>query len=398
MKPIKECRACGGSLTEFLDLGKQYLADFREDDSKPPKYPLVAVKCNKCHLVQLKHSTPQAEMYHENYGFKSSVNEKIIIDLDDIVTHAYQYVNDPKSWLDIASNDGTLLSFVPKDVYRVGVDPVKFLCDEAQQFADRIINDYFNNKLGIPDVFDVITSISCFYDMPDPYQFVFDVKESLNPKGVWIIQQNYLLTTLQLKAVDNFCHEHLEYYTLLSLENLLDRFGLEVNEVSTSTVNGGVIRTVVSHKGTFPIDDSVYEQRRIEEDFELNTMIPYTEFAENVMDNINQLRRLVLDLKLEDKSIAIIAASTRGSTIWQCADLGPNEIEYAVERNEAKVGRMFSPIGIPIISEKLFRAHPTDYAIIGPWFFAAGIIDREKDYLDSGGKLIIPLPEVRIVD
>ena len=135
----------------------------------------------------------------------------------------------------------------------------------------------------------------------------------------------------------------------------------------------------------------------IEEDYELNTMIPYEEFAENVMDNINQLRRLVFDLKMEDKSIAILAASTRGATIWQCADLGPDEIDYAVERNPAKVGRMFSSIGIPIISEEEAHKRKPDYMIIGPWFFAHQIIDREKDYLDSGGRLIIPLPEVRIV-
>lgn len=397
LKAISKCRACGGSLTDFLDLGKQYLSDFREDNSKPPKYPLVAVKCDQCHLVQLKHSTPQKEMYHENYGFKSGISESIKNDLDDIVTHAFQYKNDPASWLDIASNDGTLLSFVPSDVYKVGVDPVKFLSDEAKEHADLIINDYFQNPVdyALKD-FDVITSISCFYDMPNPSQFVEDVASVLSPKGVWIIQQNYLLTTMQLLAVDNFCHEHLEYYTLLSLEILLDRYGLEVNEVQLSTINGGSIRTAVSHKGTFPIDDSVYKQREEEKEVGLRLLAPYTEFADNAMQKINQLRRLVLDLKIEGHSIAIIAASTRGATIWQCAALGADEIEFAVERNPAKVGKMFSAIGIPIISEEHFSKFPTDYAIIGPWFFSDQIVDRMKDYLDSGGKLIAPLPEVEI--
>ena len=85
--------------------------------------------------------------------------------------------------------------------------------------------------------------------MPDPNQFVADVAKMLDKNGVWIIQQNYLLTTVELSAVDNFCHEHLEYYTLKSLENLLNKHDLEVNEVYTSMVNGGSIRTIVSHKG-----------------------------------------------------------------------------------------------------------------------------------------------------
>lgn len=410
MPKISSCRACGGSLTQFLDLGKQYLSDFREDEERPPKYPLVAVICEDCKLVQLKHTTPQKEMYHERYGFKSSINEKIVIDLDDVVTHAFQYQNNPQRWLDIASNDGTLLSFVPNDIYRVGVDPVKFLCQEAEQFADLIIPKYFDSKYfkwqdydlgGAVDgytTFDVITCISCFYDMPDPSKFVQDVKNVLAKKGVWVIQQNYLLTTMQLKAVDNFCHEHLEYYNLNSLENLLDRFDLEVNEVHLSTVNGGSIRTIVSHKGTYEVDKSVFAQRMIEEDYGLDTLEPYEVFASEAMDNIDQLHRLVSDLKDEGKSVAILAASTRGATIWQCAEFGPDLIDYAVERNPAKVGKMFSAINIPIISEEEAHSRMPDYMIIGPWFFADQIIDRERPYIEHGGSLIIPLPKVEIID
>lgn len=394
--PIKNCRACGSiSLIEFLNLGKQYLSDFRDDDSKPPRYPLVAVICEDCRLVQLRHSAPQKAMYHNNYGFKSAMSDSIIIDLDDIVTHAFQYQNDPQTWLDIGSNDGTLLSFVPRDIYTVGVDPVTFLCVEAEQHADLIVNDYFNCDVG--GEYDVITTISCFYDMPDLRTFVQDVNDVLADKGIWVIQQNYLLDSLRLRAVDNFCHEHLTYFTLYSLDKLLHQFGLEVNEVYLSTVNGGSIRTIVSRKGDYEVDESVYKQRLVEQNFGVTTLTPYREFADSIMENINKLRRLVLDLRLEQKRIAILAASTRGATIWQTADLGPEEIDFAVEKNPAKVGKWFSAVGIPIISEAEARHRKPDYMIIGPWFFADRIIDREKSYLDSGGKLITPLPEVKII-
>jgi NDP-4-keto-2,6-dideoxyhexose 3-C-methyltransferase len=395
--PITNCRACAGAnLTSFLDLGKQYLSDFRADRKKPRRYQLEAVFCHDCKLVQLSQSVPQAQMYHDRYGFKSGISQSIKDDLDSVVTHAFQYVNDPRRWLDIASNDGTLLSFVPADVYRVGVDPVAFLCAEAKPHADLIINDYFKDFDLEP--FDVITSVSCFYDMPDPSQFVADVKSVLAAKGVWIIQQNYLLTTMQLAAVDNFCHEHLEYYSLLSLEKLLQRFDLEVVEVTTSMVNGGSIRTVVAHRGAYAVDESVWGQRSLENDAELASLAPYQEFAERVGGRLNQLYQLTSDLKAAGKSIAILAASTRGATIWQAASLGPQLIDYAVERNPAKVGKYFSAIGLPIIAEADFRARRPDYAIIGPWFFADEIIDREQDYLKNGGRLIKPLPEVEIID
>ena len=397
MKAIKECRVCGDTnLVEFLNLGKQYLADFREDDQKPPCYPIVAVFCEGCKLVQLRHTTPQPEMYHDNYGFKSGVSDSIKRDLDDIVRHCFQYQNDPKRWLDIASNDGTLLSFVPSDIYRVGVDPVGFLCAEAEQHANLIVNDYFG--FMFTDPFDVITSVSCFYDMPSPNFFVKDVKEVLAPKGIWVIQQNYLLTTMELAAVDNFVHEHIEYYTLLSLENLLMRHGLEVNEVSLSTVNGGSIRTVVSYKGTFPVDSSVQTQRDREEAYGLSAVEPYKEFARVVGLELEKLRSLVAGYKSEGKKIALIAASTRGATIWQSAGIDSTLVDYAVERNPAKVGKNFSQLGIPIISEEEFRKRQPEVAIVGPWFFSSEIVDREREYIEKGGTLVIPLPKVTIVN
>lgn len=401
IQPITECRACKSTdLTEFLDLGEQYLADFREDESKPPKYPLVAVICGGCDLVQLKHTTPQPEMYHERYGFKSGVSDSIKADLKDVVQEALTYKDNPKTWLDIASNDGTLLSYVPGRTHKTGVDPVGFLCEEAKQHADTIVNDYFNldGRLGdCVGFFDVVTSISCFYDMPDPSKFVRDVKEVLVKDGVWVIQQNYLLTTMQLGAVDNFCHEHLEYYALLSLENLLNRFGLEVNEVLLSSVNGGSIRTVVSNKGTHRVDASVERQRQVEADYGLDTLKPYQEFSKKVVKNLEALHDFVNYKKQQGKTIAILAASTRGASIWQSAGIGPELVDYAVERNPAKVGKWFSAIGIPIISEEEARKRRPDYMLVGPWFFADEIIKREQQYIKDGGALIIPLPKVEVV-
>lgn len=396
MGAIKKCRACGSEdLVGFLDLGSQYLSDFKRDDSKPPKGRLAAVICEVCKLVQLRHNTPPEMMYHDNYGFKSGISKTIRDDLDDAVRHAFQYVNDPKSWLDIASNDGTLLSYVPEDVYRVGVDPITFLCIEAQQHADLIVNDFFSASVG--GEYDVITSISCFYDMLDPSQFVKDVKDVLAKDGVWLIQQNYLLTTMQLSAVDNFCHEHLEYYTLLSLENLLNRFGLEVNEVTITTVNGGSIRTIVSRKGTYDIDESVQKQRDTEADYRVDKLQTYKDFANSVGASLNALHQLVSNLKSEGETIFILAASTRGAVIWQAADIDHTQIDFVVERNPAKVGRYFSAIGVPIISEAVARAMNPGYMLVGPWFMAEEITEREQKYLDSGGHLILPLPQVTVV-
>lgn len=396
MRTITNCRSCeSADLTDVIDLGEQYTSDFRADDSKTPKYPVEAVICGACKLVQLRHTTPSGDMYHENYGFKSGVSDSIRNDLKEIVERGLEYA--PKRWLDIASNDGTLLSFVPKDVYRVGVDPIGFLCEEARQHADKILNEFFQPKGHLEVGYDVITSISCFYDMDAPNTFVADVSQVLAEDGVWIIQQNYLLTTMELGAVDNFCHEHLEYYTLLSLEPLLERHGFEVFRVETNMVNGGSIRTYVGHRGHHKVQDSVHQQRTIEADTKLDEVDTYEEFAAKAKAQLDALSNLVADLHAKGNKIAILAASTRGSSIWQAAGIG-KYVEYAIERNPAKVGKYFSAIGIPIVSEDYARGNKPDYMIVGPWFFAfPEIVRREKDYLDRGGALIIPLPEVEVI-
>jgi NDP-4-keto-2,6-dideoxyhexose 3-C-methyltransferase len=232
--------------------------------------------------------------------------------------------------------------------------------------------------------------------MPDPNKFVSDVKDSMHDKTVWVIQQNYILPTLQLGALDNFCHEHLEYYSLLSLENLLERHGLEVFDLRVSMINGGSIRTLVCKKGAYPVQDSVERQRTVELDAGLHTLEPYFKFAEQAENNIRNLREAVDELKREGKTVYILAASTRGATIWQAVGLSAEVCPFAVERNPAKVGKYFSALGIPIISEEEARERNPDAMLVGPWFFIDEVIDREQDYLNNGCLLIAPLPEVKI--
>jgi len=399
------CRVDNGNLTPLLDLGEQYLSDFREDDSLPPKYPLEVMMCEDCKLVQLGDTTPSGEMYHERYGFKSGVNEAIRNNLAEIVDECLTLKPKARAWLDIASNDGTLLSNVPENIYRVGIDPITKYCKEAEAHADRIVNEFFSpqyfekrlNEDTVHQVFDVITSISMFYDLDDPNKFVSGVKQVLAKGGIWSIQQNYLLTTMELNAVDNVCHEHLEYYSLYALEKLLDRHGLEVFDCSTNLINGGSIRTLVARKGERPIQDSVERQRTKELDFGINDPAKYEEFAKNVQERLKKLADFVMSEAVNGKVTYIYGASTRGGTIWQGAGLGVKHLPKAVERNPEKVGKMISSIQVPIISEEQARQEHPDYMLISPWFFGDVFVERERKYLEAGGKFIFPLPNVELV-
>lgn len=401
--PGRNCRSCGASdLTGVLDLGDQYLSDFRDDDRRPPRWPLTLMRCPGCGLLQLRDTTPRELMYHDRYGFRSGVNEAVRADLRDVVDHASRLSPRARRWLDIACNDGTLLSFVPDHVHRAGVDPVAAFAAESWLHADRVETGFFDAAMFAPgpsgepyEQFDVVTAISMFYDLDDPNAFAADVARVLAPGGVWLIQQNYALSMLEIGAVDNVCHEHVTYWTLTALEHLLARHGLEVNDVRLSGLNGGSFRTVVSRQGTRPVAASVAAQRRREAERLPDALAAFPGRARRAFAD---LRELITGINAAGQRCYIYGASTRGGTIWQAAGLTVADLPYAVERQPAKIGRRIASIGVPIISEERARADHPEYMLVSPWFFRDVFVEREREYLRSGGRLIFPLPDLEIVD
>lgn len=394
-----KCRACGSrKLEKVLDLGDQHLSDFRPDLTvMPPRFPLRVVFCEDCYLAQLDTTVPRELMYHERYGFKSGVNGSIRANHMEIVAEASKRHPTAKTWLDIACNDGTLLSYVNPHLRRVGVDPVKKYADQALEHADRVVNDYFSAASLVGEQFDVITAISVFYDLDDPNAFIEDVLEVLAPGGIFVVQQNYLLDTITLNAIDNICHEHLTYFSLLSMGRLLDRHGLEIVDIAGTTVNGGSIRTTIARKGEWPVSPLVFAQKRLELLAGLDSPQTMLRFNWAASEEIDAIAKLVEDIVELGQSIYVYGASTRGATLWQACGFGPEHIAAAVDRNPEKVGKYMSAIQVPIISEEQARRERPDYMLISPWFFAEEILHRDKRMLELGTKAIVPLPYVRVL-
>jgi len=394
---LTDCRGCGTGTETVLDLGEHYLPDFAEPgEPRGPRYPLRLEFCPSCTLLQLAETTPRDALYHERYGFKSGVNEAIRADLADVVRYALDAKPGARSWLDIACNDGTLLSEVQRSAYRAGIDPLKQFAEEAGLHADEIVSDFFRPEY-FDRSFDVITSVSMFYDLDDPIAFAKDVASVLADDGVWVVQQNYAAAMLERNAVDNLCHEHVTYFSVTSLIPVLASAGLEVNGVAYSDVNGGCFRTLVSRKGSRPVLPSVAEALAAEKAMGLGEAGTYVRWAEEVRAELAKTRELLERAKAAGERVLVYGASTRGGTILQMIGAGPELLPAAVERNPAKVGKVMAATGIPIISEEEMRADPPEYLFISPWFFSGVFVEREAAYLKQGGRMIFPLPRFRIV-
>lgn len=306
--------------------------------------------------------------------------------------------------LDIGSNDGTLLNAYSTDeIRRVGMDPTASKFQEFYDDGIEVVSNFFTAEgflnASRRNRARIITSIAMFYDLEDPAEFVREVAEVLAPDGIWHFEQSYMPSMLRTNAYDTVCHEHLEYYTLQVINDLLQRQGLRIINVQMNGVNGGSVAVTACHAAADicserPIIDWMLQQ---EEHWGLQTPKPYRQFEDRVFKHRSDLKRLVESLSADGNRILGYGASTKGNVLLQFCHFGPTEIPAIAEVNTQKFGAYTPGTRIPIISEVEARAMRPDYFLVLPWHFKASIVERERDYLAAGGKLIFPLPEIEIV-
>jgi len=410
---IKECRICKNrKLKIIIDLNNQYIQGsfIKKNYPKPylKKIPLQLVLCQKCSLVQLLHTTKK-EILYKNYWYESGINKTMKVHLRDLVQELYSIkkieLNKMKV-LDIGCNDGTLLNFYPKNVKKFGIDPSQ-ITKKIDKKKIKVSKDFFpprkNNLKNMNVKFDLITSIAMFYDLDDPNLFVKNIKRFLKSNGIWVFELSYLLDMLKLNSFDTICHEHIEYYSLSSLNYLMKINGLKIFKVTKNKINGGSIRCFVSHDDNNAYDQSdnlAFLDKFFKDELKLkikNTKI-YKKFFLNITKIKIRLNRLINDIKIKNKSIYVLGASTKGNTILQFIDIDNKTIPYAIERNKEKIGAKTIGSNIQIISEQSIKKQQPDYKLVLPWHFKKEIIQREKKYLKDGGILIFPLPTIKIIN
>jgi hypothetical protein len=409
-KEITNCRICSNSnLENILSLGEQYLTGVfpSSKDTQITKGPMDLVRCNICGLVQLKQSYPINEMYGDNYGYRSSLNKSMVNHLKSKVIYLEQlcHLDTGDMVIDIGSNDATTLKlYKHSGIKRIGIDPVgkkfkHYYTDGVELIPEFFPSKTFNNKYGSKKA-KIVTSIAMFYDLDHPKKFVEEIAKILAEDGIWHFEQSYLPTMLQMNSYDTICHEHLEYYALGPIKLMLEDNGLKVLDVQKNDINGGSFAITAGHKGQTVKPENAKTIKGIldEEDrLKLNTAIPYQKFANRVIQHRQGLWDLIKSIKKEGKTIFGYGASTKGNVLLQFCGFSPNEITYIAEVNPDKFGCYTPGTKIPIISEKEAHLKKPDYYLVLPWHFKKSIINREKEFIENGGKFIFPLPKIEII-
>ena len=408
-REIEGCRISGSkNLVSVLSLGHQVLTGVfpRNKSDQITSGPLELVWCPDSGLLQLRHSYEPSEMYGENYGYRSGLNQSMVDHLTEKVRHLERMVtlNSGDVVLDIGSNDATTLkAYSVKGVRRIGIDPTgkKF----AQYYTDdiRLVPDFFSSAAYLSvekRPAKIVTSIAMFYDLDAPVAFAKQIESVLADDGVWHFEQSYMPSMLRMNSYDTICHEHLEYYSLTVVQRILDQAGLKVVDVFMNAVNGGSFAVTAAKIGNRNIKQNLavinwlLEQ---EDRMGLNTPRPYRDFEERVFRHRDDLTRLIRALNADGKKVLGYGASTKGNVVLQFCGLTAKDIPAIAEVNPDKFGCFTPGTHIPIISEEEAKAMKPDYFLVLPWHFKDGILRREKEYLANGGKMIFPFPEIEIV-
>jgi hypothetical protein len=406
---INKCRISGsGNLITVLDLGNQALTGvFPRNVNEPiTSGPLRLVWCPDSGLLQLQHTYDLTEMYGDNYGYRSGLNRSMVAHLQQKVKHLQRmrpvHVGDVV--VDIGSNDATLLkAYDAQGIRRVGIDPTgnkfrEFYTDDIKLIPDFFSADVYRNALQKKSA-KIITSISMFYDLESPTSFVKDIHDILDADGIWHFEQSYMPTMLRMNAYDTVCHEHLEYYSLGVVKRLLENCDMKIIDVQMNSINGGSFAVTAARKeSNLKSNDAVINWMLGQEDrMGLHTPRPFRQFEERVFEHRENLLRLIRDLNADGKTVVGYGASTKGNVLLQFCGLTNKDIPFIAEVNPDKFGAFTPGTNIPILSEADVKAMKPDYMLVLPWHFRDGIIQREAEYLASGGKLIFPMPEIEIV-
>lgn len=413
-REIERCRVCGNrDLVPILSLGEQYLTGVFPSvrNAALSRGPLELVACNiasereACGLVQLQQSYNLDEMYGENYGYRSSLNRAMVKHLQDKVHHLVERypLNPGDLVLDIGSNDGTLLSFYPElGVTVVGIDPTaekfaSFYRNHISVIADFFSGDLFRERFGAKKA-RIVTSIAMFYDLETPLSFMKDVVSILAEDGVWHFEMSYLPAMVRTMGYDTICHEHLEYYSLHQIKWMTDRCGLKILDVEFNNVNGGSFAvTAAQQASTFqPKSARIEEILRDEKEKGLTEMMCYEDFTKQVHAHQEELLALLKKLKGQGKTVLGYGASTKGNVLLQFCGITTELLPCIAEVNSDKFGCYTPGTNIPIVSEEEAHGMKPDYFLVLPWHFRDTIIQREKEYLRRGGKLIFPLPSLEV--
>jgi len=409
---MPECRFCDELLEKiFLDLGEtplanSYLSD-EEIDNNEESFPLKVLVCKKCYLVQLEEfKTPQN--IFSNYAYFSSYSKSFLNHAKnyvDMMINRFQ-INQNNFVVEIASNDGYLLQyFKEKNIPLLGIEPAKNIAKNAEEKGIKTISKFFGEKFSIELIkeykkADLIICNNVIAHVPKINDFVSGLKLLMSKTGILTIEFPHLMELVEHNQFDTIYHEHFSYLSFFVIKNILEKNGIKIFDVEKIHTHGGSLRVFCTHteNNDIIIKKSVDELVKSEKEKGMMGMNFYENFSTKINSTVDQFLDFCNKAKKDNKKLIGYGAPAKANTLLNYCKIKNNLIEYVTDLSPHKQGLYLPGSHLPIKSPEEIKKSKPDFVIIFPWNLQDEIIKQIDFIREWGGKFVIPIPNLKIIE
>lgn len=405
---MPKCLICEHPIEPFISFGKMPIANgFLKEEQFSTEYffELKVAFCEKCKMVQLVEQPLREMMFNENYAFFSGTSKAMAIHFKEFADHVsanYLSKYDPFV-VEIGSNDGIMLQyFRERNVRHLGVEPSANVAEAAKMKGINTISEFFDEKLAYEIVqkygqADVFLGANVMCHIPYLHSVLQGIKILLKNNGVVIFEDPYIGDVVENTSYDQFYDEHVFLFSATSITYLFERHDMELIDVEPQWTHGGSMRYTIAGKGVYPVSKNVYECLEKEKAQGLDAPSVYDRFKMNCEDSRNALNALLKSVKKEGKRVVGYAATSKSTTIINYCGITADLIEYISDTTPIKQGKYSPGVHIPIRPYEEFLAAYPDYAVLFAYNHAKEIMAKEQQFIASGGKWIVYVPKVQVL-
>ena len=407
------CRYCKNLLKHvFTDLGKTPLSNSyltKDKMNEPEKeFPLKTFVCEKCFLVQIDEFEKPENIFND-YAYFSSYSTSWLEHVKIFSKNMIKRFNlsENNQVIEIASNDGYLLkNFTNNQIPVLGIEPASNVAKIAEKEGIPTVNEFFGSNTADKVIesgikADLLIAFNVLPHVPDLNDFVLGMSKIINDNGIVIIQFSaYLLDVIGKCEFDMVYHEHYSYFSLFTLKQIFESNNLEIFDVEEISVHGGSLRLFLksTENKKIKIENSVKELLMKEEEFGITKIDTYLKFQDKIDKVKNKIQEFFINAEKEKKKIVCYAAAAKGNTVLNFCGIAKNSIDYVVDISPHKQGKFLPGTHIPIYAPEKIKDTRPDYIVILAWNLKDEIIEQMNFVKEWGGKFVVLIPEVKILE
>lgn len=405
-----KCRICSKPQKVSTSFGDMPIANGfleKKDFQKEYFFKMETLFCDACKTYQLIEQPDPEMMFHDNYAFFSSTSKNMAVHFEKMAnTYLQEFIPDTNNAfvVELGSNDGIMLkNFAQQGIKHLGIEPSSNVAEVARQNGVNTISEFFGAKTAQTveaeyGKADIISASNVMCHIPDLNSVGEGVDTLLKEAGIFVFEDPYLGSMISKTSYDQVYDEHVYIFSALSVQNIFARHNLELFHVEPQVTHGGSMRYYLCRKGAHAIRDSVKSQLQEEESLGLDKVATYEKFTQNCEKSKKDFVALLEKLKAEGKKVVGYAATSKSTTVLNYCNVGPDLIEAIYDTTPLKQGKFSPGMHIPIKPYEKFKIDKPDYAVLFAWNHAEEIFAKEKNYLAQGGKWILFIPEVKVLE